>query len=311
MIASGTPVENHLGELWNLFRFINPGLLGSRERFTDKFSTPIERGDKPARQHLKKLIQPFILRRTKTQVLTELPPRTEITLQVELSDEERHLYEALRQEAMDKIASLSAEEGQSLKVLAEITKLRRFCCHPQLVLKNSTISGSKLAVFEETIDELLDNRHKALVFSQFVDHLAIVRESLDKKGIRYQYLDGSTPATERKKRVDAFQAGDGDVFLISLKAGGTGLNLTAADYVIHLDPWWNPAVEDQASDRAHRMGQQRPVTIYRLVTQNTIEEKIIALHAEKRDLADSLLDEGDVAARLDTAALLRLLKENV
>jgi SNF2 family DNA or RNA helicase len=135
MIASGTPVENHLGELWNLFRFINPGLLGSKERFTDKFSTPIERGDKPARQHLKKLIQPFILRRTKTQVLTELPPRTEITLQVELSDEERHLYEALRQEAMDKIASLSAEEGQSLKVLAEITKLRRFCCHPQLVLK--------------------------------------------------------------------------------------------------------------------------------------------------------------------------------
>jgi SNF2 family DNA or RNA helicase len=181
MIASGTPVENHLGELWNLFRFINPGLLGSKERFTDKFSTPIERGDKPARQHLKKLIQPFILRRTKTQVLTELPPRTEITLQVELSDEERHLYEALRQEAMDKIASLSAEEGQSLKVLAEITKLRRFCCHPQLVLKNSTISGSKLAVFEETIDELLDNRHKALVFSQFVDHLAIVRESLDKR----------------------------------------------------------------------------------------------------------------------------------
>lgn len=311
MIASGTPVENHLGELWNLFRFINPGLLGSKERFADKFSTPIERGDKPARQHLKKLIQPFILRRTKTQVLTELPPRTEITLQVELSDDERHLYEALRQEAMDKIASLSAEEGQSLKVLAEITKLRRFCCHPQLVLKNSTISGSKLAVFEDTIDELLDNRHKALVFSQFVDHLAIVRDSLDKKGIRYQYLDGSTSASERKKRVDAFQAGDGDVFLISLKAGGTGLNLTAADYVIHLDPWWNPAVEDQASDRAYRMGQQRPVTIYRLVTQNTLEEKIIALHAEKRDLADSLLDEGDVAARLDTAALLRLLKENV
>ena len=158
---------------------------------------------------------------------------------------------------------------------------------------------------------MLDNKHKALVFSQFVDHLAIVREHLDNQGIDYQYLDGSTPAADRKKRVDAFQAGAGDVFLISLKAGGTGLNLTAADYVIHLDPWWNPAVEDQASDRAHRMGQQRPVTIYRLVTQGTIEEKIIGLHSEKRDLADSLLDGGEAAGRLDTAALLSLLKESV
>ena len=311
MIASGTPVENHLGELWNLFRFINPGLLGSKERFAERFSNPIERGDKPARLHLKKLIQPFILRRTKTQVLSELPPRTEITLQVEFSEEERHLYEALRQEAITKIAEIKAGEGQSMQVLAEITKLRRFCCNPKLVLKNSTVSGSKLEVFASTVEELLENHHKALVFSQFVDHLAIVREWLEQKGIAYQYLDGSTPALERKKRVDAFQAGQGDVFLISLKAGGTGLNLTAADYVIHLDPWWNPAVEDQASDRAHRMGQLRPVTIYRLVVQETIEEKIIALHAEKRDLADSLLDGGDAAGRMDTAALLRLLKENV
>jgi SNF2 family DNA or RNA helicase len=179
------------------------------------------------------------------------------------------------------------------------------------VLKNAHIQGSKLAVLQHTIAELLDNQHKALVFSQFVDHLAIVRAWLDEQGIAYQYLDGSTPAIERKKRVDAFQAGQGDIFLISLKAGGTGLNLTAADYVIHLDPWWNPAVEDQASDRAHRMGQQRPVTIYRLVTQDTIEEKILALHKEKRDLADSLLDGGDMAARLDTAALLQLLKDSV
>jgi SNF2 family DNA or RNA helicase len=309
MIASGTPVENHLGELWNLFRFINPGLLGSKERFAERYSNLIERGDKQARAHLKKLIQPFILRRTKTQVLSELPSRTEINLQVLLSDEERHLYEALRQEAMDKIAHMNPAEGKAMQVLAEITKLRRFCCNPKLVLKNTTVSGSKLAVFAETVEELLDNRHKALVFSQFVDHLAIVRAWLDEKGISYQYLDGSTPALERKKRVDAFQAGDGDIFLISLKAGGTGLNLTAADYVIHLDPWWNPAVEDQASDRAHRMGQTRPVTIYRLVTQDTIEEKILALHAEKRDLADSLLDGGDAAGKLDTTALLRLLRD--
>lgn len=311
MIASGTPVENHLGELWNLFRFINPGLLGSKERFAERFSNPIERGDKQARLHLKKLIQPFILRRTKTQVLSELPSRTEVKLLVELSDEERHLYEALRQEALDKIAQLKPGEGQAMHVLAEITKLRRFCCNPKLVLKHSSVRGSKLAMFADVAEELLENRHKALVFSQFVDHLAIVRTWLEQKGISYQYLDGSTPPAERIKRVNAFQAGEGDIFLISLKAGGTGLNLTAADYVIHLDPWWNPAVEDQASDRAHRMGQLRPVTIYRLVAQDTIEEKILALHAEKRNLADSLLEGGDASGKMDTAALLRLLTESV
>jgi len=313
-IASGTPVENHLGELWNLFRFINPGLLGSKEHFATTFSNPIERGDKQARHYLKRLIQPFILRRTKTQVLSELPARTEIVLQVELSEQERHMYEALRQEALDKIAKMKPEEGKSLpalQVLAEITKLRRFCCNPKLVIKNSDVAGSKLTVFAEVAEELLANNHKALVFSQFVDHLEIVRAWLEAKGISYQYLDGSTSAAQRKKRVDAFQAGEGDIFLISLKAGGTGLNLTAADYVIHLDPWWNPAVEDQASDRAHRMGQLRPVTIYRLVAQQTIEDKIIALHAQKRELADSLLEGGDASGKLDTAALLRLLKEGV
>ncbi len=309
MIASGTPVENHLGELWNLFRFINPGLLGSKERFQKRFASPIENGDTATRSHLKKILQPFILRRTKTQVLNELPSRTEITLKVELSDAERHLYEALRQQAVDNIRN--AAKKSPMQVLKEITTLRRFCCNPKLAIKNVDVPSSKLAVFAETLEELLENKHKALVFSQFVDHLDIVREHLDKQRISYQYLDGSTPAKERKNRVDAFQAGEGDVFLISLKAGGTGLNLTAADYVIHLDPWWNPAVEDQASDRAHRMGQQRPVTIYRLVTTDTIEEKIIGLHAEKRDLADSLLEGGEVSARLDTEALLNLLKESV
>lgn len=308
LIATGTPVENHLGELWNLFHFVNPGLLGTQDHFVNTFSNPIERGDKPARHYLKRLIQPFILRRTKTQVLSELPARTEIVLQVELSEQERHMYEALRQDALTKIAKLKSNEGKSMQVLAEITRLRRFCCNPKLVLKNSDTASSKLAVFAEVVEELLDNNHKALVFSQFVDHLAIVRDWLEEKGISYQYLDGSTSQTDRQKRVEAFQAGSGDVFLISLKAGGTGLNLTAADYVIHLDPWWNPAVEDQASDRAHRMGQLRPVTIYRLVTQQTIEDQIIALHAQKRELADSLLEGGDVSAKLDAAALLRLLK---
>lgn len=308
LAASGTPVENHLGELWNLFRFLNPGLLGSQERFQQRFSNPIERGDKNARAALKALIQPFILRRTKSQVLHELPPRTEITRKVPLSAEELHLYEAMRQQAVDKLDQLQGTDGKQMQVLAEITRLRRFCCHPRLVLPDSAIAGSKLAAFTEIAEELLENGHKALVFSQFVDHLKLVRQWLDEQGIAYQYLDGSTPAKERKARVDAFQRGEGDVFLISLKAGGTGLNLTAADFVIHLDPWWNPAVEDQASDRAYRMGQQRPVTIYRLVAEHTIEEQIVALHGVKRDLADSLLEGGDASAKLDTEALLALLK---
>jgi superfamily II DNA or RNA helicase len=309
LVATGTPLENHLGELWNLFRFINPGLLGSREHFAQRFAGPIERGDQGARKALKALIQPFILRRLKSQVLDELPARTEVVYRVPLSDAELHLYEAMRQQALDSLSQGGEEGSQSpLRVLTEITRLRRFCCHPSLVVPDSDLPGSKLAAFAEIVEELLDSRHKALVFSQFVDHLSIVRKWLEERGIRYQYLDGSTPARERMARVEAFQGGDGDIFLISLKAGGTGLNLTAADYVIHLDPWWNPAVEDQASDRAHRMGQQRPVTIYRLVAENTIEERILALHGQKRDLADSLLEGGEVSAKLDAEALLRLLR---
>ncbi|WP_342245110.1 DEAD/DEAH box helicase [Pseudomonas sp. OTU5201] len=287
---------------------MNPGLLGSQESFSARFTTPIEQGDAAARRALRTLIQPFILRRLKSQVLDELPPRTEITYRVPLSTEEAHLYEALRQQALDSISQLYSNASRPLQVLAEITRLRRFCCHPSLSVPGSALPGSKLQAFAEIADELLDNGHKALVFSQFVDHLEIVRAWLEQNGMHYQYLDGSTPAMERQKRIDAFQAGNGNLFLISLKAGGSGLNLTAADYVIHLDPWWNPAVEDQASDRAHRMGQQRPVTIYRLVTENTIEEQIVALHRKKRELADSLLEGGELSVRMDADALLRLLR---
>jgi superfamily II DNA or RNA helicase len=311
LITTGTPIENHLGELWNLFRFINPGLLGSLERFNENFATPIERyQDKQARNRLKKLIQPFLLRRTKSQVLEELPERTEIVLEVELSPEEMAFYEALRQQAISKLSESDATAGaKHLQVLAEIMKLRRACCNARLVMPETPLPSAKLQVFGEVLEELLANQHKALVFSQFVDHLKILRNYLDEHKIAYQYLDGSTPAPERKKRVNAFQAGQGDVFLISLKAGGTGLNLTAADYVIHMDPWWNPAVEDQASDRAHRIGQQRPVTIYRLVAQNTIEEKIVDLHRHKRDLADGLLEGADMSGKMSTDELLHLLQE--
>ncbi len=311
IITTGTPIENHLGELWNLFRFINPGLLGSMENFNQRFAIPIERfQDKAARNRLKKLIQPFILRRTKTQVLQELPSRTEITLNVELSKAEMSLYEALRRDAIANLADSDAEAGaMHLQVLAEIMKLRRLCCNAKLVVPETPLPSAKLQVFGNVLSELLANRHKALVFSQFVDHLHILRDYLEEQEISYQYLDGSTPAKQRQQRVNAFQAGEGDVFLISLKAGGTGLNLTAADYVIHMDPWWNPAVEDQASDRAHRIGQKRPVTIYRLVAQGTIEEKIVQLHEHKRDLADSLLEGTESSGKLSTDALLQLMRE--
>ena len=313
MITTGTPIENHLGELHNLFSFINPGLLGSADSFARTFASPIHQsGNQSAKARLKRLIQPFILRRTKSAVLDELPAKTEITLRVEMSREERALYEALRQRAIEKLESDSdagAESPQHLKVLAEITRLRRACCHPLLVMPESKIEGSKLEAFLETVEELMENRHKALVFSQFVSHLEIVRAELDRRGIEYRYLDGGTPPKKRKQEVDAFQAGKGSLFLISLRAGGQGLNLTAADYVVHLDPWWNPAVEDQASDRAHRIGQTRPVTIYRLVMKDSIEEKIVDLHRSKRDLADNLLAGTDMSGKMSADELLGLLRE--
>jgi SNF2 family DNA or RNA helicase len=257
------------------------------------------------------LIRPFILRRTKSQVLEELPPRTDILQRIELSQEEAAFYEALRRKAVETLSGAKeASPGErQIRILAEIMRLRRACCNSQLVLPASRIPSAKLAAFREIVAELRDSSHRALVFSQFVDHLTILRRDLEEEGIAYQYLDGSTPPKERQQRVAAFQSGQGELFLISLKAGGVGLNLTAADYVIHMDPWWNPAVEDQASDRAHRIGQTRPVTVYRLVAANTIEEKIVALHHQKRDLADSLLEGTETAARVSAEDLMELLRE--
>ncbi|NTU47436.1 MAG: DEAD/DEAH box helicase [Syntrophobacteraceae bacterium] len=311
LITTGTPIENHLSEFWTLFNFINPGLLGSFKRFNERFAIPVERyGNRDARRRLKKLIRPFVLRRLKSEVLEELPPRTEVVLQVEMSPEETAFYEALRRQALERLEGDTAPAGQKhVKILAEITRLRLACCNSRLVLPDSQIRSSKLELFGDIVRELLENGHKALVFSQFVGHLACVREDLDLRKIDYRYLDGSTPQKDRQREVENFQAGKGDLFLISLKAGGLGLNLTAADYVIHLDPWWNPAVEDQAADRAHRIGQQLPVTVYRLVTRNSIEEKIVKLHQEKRELATSLLDGTDVSGRISAEELLQLIRE--
>ena len=312
LVTTGTPIQNAATDLYSLFSFINPGLLGSLEQFRRNFGATVEEGaDDAARTRLRRLVAPFILRRLKTEVLDDLPSRTEITLHVVMSPAEAAFYEALRRRAVEDLESLSAGDPGAgrLQILAHLTRLRRACCNPALVHPSSAPPSAKLAVFGDTLAELLANRHKVLVFSQFVGHLKLIEAYLRNVGVCYQYLDGATSLTARRARIAAFQAGQGDVFLISLTAGGVGLNLTAADYVIHMDPWWNPAVEDQASDRAHRIGQTRPVTIYRLVTKGTIEEQIVDLHHRKRDLAERLLESGDAPARLDAGELLALLRQ--
>jgi superfamily II DNA or RNA helicase len=318
LALTGTPVENRLAELWSIMAFANPGLLGSAEQFNSRFAGPIERdGDALASRRLRRLVAPFLLRRTKAEVLADLPPRTEIVHEVVPGTKERALLEALRQQAEESVAQAMAggsggAPGQAqMHILAALTKLRRAACDPRLVAPELGLVGAKVQEFERLALELVAGRHKALVFSQFTDFLGLLRDRLDAAGLRYQYLDGSTPAAQRSQRVAAFQGGEGDFFLISLKAGGFGLNLTMADYVIIADPWWNPAAEDQASGRAHRIGQQRPVTVYRLVTQGSIEDRIVQLHHQKRALADGVLagQDGDTTgAVMDAAQMLALLR---
>lgn len=308
LALTGTPVENHLGDLWSIFHFLNPALLGPFKLFQLRFMKPIER-DRDSEQQgaLKQLISPFLLRREKRDVLSELPPVTTVRHSVRLNDDESVRYALLRKQIRDKLSKLYGRNRQHLHIFAEITRLRRFCCHPRLVFPDAPSESSKLQAFLELAEELRANGHRALVFSQFVDFLEIVRAELDERGFRYSYLDGSTPKESRHARVEEFQNGHAELFLISLKAGGFGLNLTAADYVIHLDPWWNPAVEAQATDRAHRIGQERPVTVYRLITEATIEERIVELHAEKRSLAEALLEGRESPVSLDHTVLNELL----
>ena len=312
LALTGTPLENRLSDLWGLFRIVSPGLLGSWDSFRERFAVPIERDKDPlAAAALARLIRPYVLRRTKEQVLTELPPRSEQRVEVRLTRGERTLYDDARIEALASLEQLMSEAtGQEARIhaLAALTRLRQLACHPALVEGSWRGRSSKLAALLELVRELIESGHRALVFSQFTAHLALVRQALDAEQIGYGYLDGSTPARERQAAIDAFQGGQDPLFLISLKAGGVGLNLTAADYVIHLDPWWNPAVEDQATGRAHRIGQKRPVTVYRLVTRDTVEEQILALHEQKRGLVSAVLEGSDRAGALSTEELVDLIR---
>jgi SNF2 family DNA or RNA helicase len=308
---SGTPFENHLGELWSLFAIIFPGLLGSWEQFRERFAGPVERGKDPeARAALSRVLRPFLLRRTKAEVARELPSRTEIEVPVVLSKEEWEMYEDARLAAVAELGRAGKQlrdQQRRFQILAALTRLRLLASHPRLHDPRSQLASSKTRRLLELLDELRSEGHRALVFSQFTSHLALVASALEHAGYTSLYLDGSTPAAERARRIARFQAGEAEVFLLSLKAGGTGINLTAADYVIHLDPWWNPAVEDQATDRAHRIGQTKPVTVYRLIARGTIEEQIVRMHGDKRALVAGVLDGTDVAGRLTTKDLLALL----
>jgi len=295
---TGTPLENHLGELWSLFDFLMPGLLGPQKRFSQHFRTPIEKhGDADRQKRLNNAIAPFLLRRRKQQVAAELPPKTEIIEKIELESDQARLYETIRIGMEKRVRKLLQEQGVAkshIQMLDALLKLRQSCCHPDLVKLDSArrVKGSaKTEHVLGMLDELVAEGRKIILFSQFTQMLDIIEREVARRGIRYVKLTGRT--RKRDEVIDAFQAGDVPLFLISLKAGGTGLNLTAADTVIHYDPWWNPAVENQATDRAHRIGQDKPVFVYKLIANNTVEDKIVAMQARKKALAEATVERGD------------------
>jgi superfamily II DNA or RNA helicase len=306
LALTGTPVENRLEELWSQFRFINPGLLGSRRRFAEETTKPIEAGQAGALSQLRIRLKPFILRRLKRDVASELPPRTEAVLHVALNDGERAVYDALRLAAKKDVAAHLGAGGSVMKALEALLRLRQAACHTALVPGQEAAASSKVTLLVSTLEKVVAEGHKALVFSQWTSLLDKVEPHLTEVGLPYLRLDGTT--RDRQAVVDAFQDDEGPpVMLISLKAGGSGLNLTAADHVFLLDPWWNPAVEAQAADRAHRIGQERPVFIYRLVAMETVEERILALQEKKRALAQAALDGSQAGAALTRADILALL----
>ncbi len=313
LALSGTPVENRLSELWSIMDFANPGLLGTLREFENRYEAPITHdGDPLAGARLRAIVRPFVLRRTKREVLKELPPKEEVSRVLSLSPGQRKMYDAMAGILRDEIGREVKDKGvgrSAFHVLTALLRLRQMACDPRLIDPEADPSlSAKREVFLELARQLQAEGRRALVFSGFRQLLELWRGDLEKEKITFEYLDGST--TDRDARVHRFQSGTATLFLISLKAGGTGLNLTAADTVIHIDPWWNPAVEEQATDRAHRMGQSRSVTVYRLIAEGTVEEKITILKARKKDLADAVVREDQGALRgLSHADVKMLLGE--
>lgn len=315
LALTGTPIENRLTEIWSIFDFVSPDILPPLKEFEKRFGKPIELGDQAAASDLKAVIHPFILRRTKAEVVKDLPGKIESNKVIDLGPEQRKIYtqvlKEVRAQVLGELDRVGLAKSQ-LHILAGLTRLRQAACDPRLLGLGKTFraeDSAKVVAFRELVDEARSGSHRVLVFSQFVTMLRLLEEALIADGVGYEYLDGSTK--NRAERIDHFQNDESvSVFLISLKAGGSGLNLTAADTVIHFDPWWNPAVEDQASDRAHRIGQKRVVTVYRFIAAGTIEEKILALKEKKKELAQAVLSEDQGGAkRLSRADLDDLFQE--
>jgi SNF2 family DNA or RNA helicase len=292
LVLSGTPIENHLGELWSLIEFLNPGMLGSASVFK-LTGAGARTSDPETRSLLGKALRPFILRRTKGQVARELPEKLEQTLYCDLDSKQRRLYNKLRDHYRSSLLHQVERTGMNkskIQILEALLRLRQAACHPGLIdPSKKTLPSAKLEMLIPQLEQITEEDHKALVFSQFTSFLAILREQLDQQEFPYAYLDGQT--RNRKEVVEHFQTDPGcKLFLISLKAGGLGLNLTAAEYVYLLDPWWNPAVETQAIDRTHRIGQTRKVFAYRIIAKDTVEERVLELQQSKRDLADAIIN---------------------
>jgi superfamily II DNA or RNA helicase len=310
-VLTGTPVENSVRDLWSIMNFVLPGYLGSREEFRERYELPITRGSEVERERLAKRLRPVMLRRLKKDVLQDLPEKLEQTAFCDLSDEQRELYAKLQAEGRKKLDLLAKEKGGNqarMTMLTTLLRLRQACCDLRLLGQKPEARSGKLDLLLELLEEAIDGGHRVLVFSQFVTMLALIRQELDSLDTQYCYLDGSTK--DRAAVVDQFlNQSDIPVFLISLKAGGVGLNLAAADTVFHFDPWWNPAVEDQATDRAHRIGQERAVTSYKLITRSTVEEKILALQNRKREIIDATVEsEEPLMTGLTLAEISELLE---
>lgn len=311
LALTGTPIENRLTELWSIFDFLMPGVLGTRDSFVRRFATPISGGDEAAAERLRRLVSPFVLRRLKRDVLRDLPDKNENVMSAVLAGEQDKLYRASAQRLRMQVEHQLPEEfaGMRLQVLAELTKLRQICCDPHLAFENYHGGSAKLDMCMELVSSAVDGGHQLLLFSQFTTMLERIAARLDAAGISYLTLTGATPKQRRQQLVEQFQAGGASVFLISLKAGGVGLNLTAADIVIHYDPWWNVAAEDQATDRTHRIGQTREVSVFKLIAQGTIEEKIVQMQQDKRALADAVIGgEGVGTTTITRDDILALLE---